>query len=169
MLLLLSVLISYSQARAFCILRTVELCIMHIVRIISSGSFQFRTRTTIECNHECNVTVSRNKTWCKHNFQLGKKIKKYFIYRPENHDDPAGWHTVLRIANESLQSGIELLPGVSVLPFAGPPTRVFWNEREGRHDDAIPEERRLHEIRLLDLRKQTRHRHVFVDEHGTAV
>lgn len=94
---------------------------------------------------------------------------KRFVRSPKDHDDPAGWHTVLCVANESLQSGTELLPGVSVLPLPGPPVGIFRDKREGRHDDAIPEERRLHEIRLLDLRQQVGYRHVFMDEHGTAV
>lgn len=98
-----------------------------------------------------------------------KRNVKCFVHSPEDHNDPAGWHTVLRVTNESLQSRTELLPGVSILPLAGPPVGIFRNERKGRHDDAISEERRLHEIRLLDLRQQARHGHVFVDEHGTAV
>lgn len=92
-----------------------------------------------------------------------------FIYSSEDHNDPAGWHTVFCVTNESLQSGTELLLGVSILSLARPPVGIFRNEREGRHDDAIPEERRLHEIRFLDLWQQAGHRHVFMDEYRTAV
>lgn len=98
-----------------------------------------------------------------------KRNVKWFVYSSEDYNDPTGWHTIFRITNESLQSGTELFPGVSILPFAGPPVGIFRDEREGRHDDAIPEERRLHEIRFLDLRQQARHRYVFVDEHGPAI
>lgn len=65
------------------------------------------------------------------------------IYRPKDHDDSVGWGAILRFKDESLQSRIELFPGIPILSFIGSSVGLFRDKGKSRHDDAVLEKRRL--------------------------
>lgn len=66
--------------------------------------------------------------------------------RSTHHDHTSGWSAVLYQPHESLLAGAELLPGLPVLPVAGPAAGLVRDQGEGRVDDHVSKECRLRQL-----------------------